>query len=331
MPELRKDPLSNVWVLISPERRKRPHYLDLPVETSFSREHCPFCENNEELAPPEIFALRLPESKANQPGWQVRVIPNKFPAVRVDGNLESSIWGSFERITGVGSHEVVIENPDHDKGLNELEVTHIQDIFLTIKERILDLKGDIRFEFVQVFKNQGPLAGATIPHPHMQIMAMPVVPTAVRGNLKMAETFFEKNQRCFYCHNYRQEKTQEIRLLTENYHFMAFAPFASRFPFQLTIIPKIHNSRFEESVEGMFKDLAEIVKLGLIRINKALNKPSFHLLLHNSPFKMDCKDYFHWHLEIIPVISGTGGFELATGCYINPYPPEEAIEVLKRD
>jgi UDPglucose--hexose-1-phosphate uridylyltransferase len=218
--------------------------------------------------------------------------------------------------------------------MDNLEVNHVQNIFLCIRDRILDLKGDIRFEYIQIFKNQGFLAGATIPHPHMQILALPIAPTEVMAKLRRARVFYDQYRECYYCHILKEEKTQKAektRVLNENYHFVVHAPFASRFPFQLTITPKIHVSRFEESVEGVFKDLAEIIKYTLSRINQVLKKPSFHIILNNPPLKVTCGDYFHWTLDILPVISRTGGFELATNCYINPYPPEEVVEKLKEE
>ena len=331
MPELRKDLISGTWVLFSPERRKRPQFIQAVPEPTLTSQDCPFCEGNEGKTTPEILAQRGADSRADGPGWLFRVIPNKYPALKLEGNLEEPKAELFERLTGVGSHEILIESPAHELGMDELEVKHAQDIFLCLRDRILDLKGDIRFEYIQVFKNQGFLAGATIPHPHLQILALPVAPTEVMGKLRRTRIFYEQHHECYYCHVLKEEKRLKTRILSENYHFVVHAPYASRFPFQLTITPKIHVSRFEESADGVFKDLAEMVKYSLSRINQGLKKPSFHMILNNPPLKVTCGDYFHWTLDILPVISRTGGFELATSCYINPYPPEEVVEALKEE
>ena len=322
MPELRKDPVTGTWVILSPERKIRPQfYLE-------EEENCPFCEGNEPMTPPEIYAIRDKHTEANQPGWQLRVIPNKYPALRVEGNLDKQGEGFYDKMNGIGAHEVVIETPSHSMGMDELENEQVSNIFLTFKRRILDLKRDIRFKYIQVFKNHGRLGGATIPHPHSQIVALPVVPARVNERLTHAETHFKGKERCIFCDIIHYEQEYRKRVLLENSDYIVMSPFAPKLPFELVLFPRSHAASFEETGDSMIQSLAVVLRDTIGRINKSLKRPAYNLMLHNASFDRDCKDYFHWHLEIVPIITGTGGFELGTHSYINPTPPEEAIEIL---
>jgi UDPglucose--hexose-1-phosphate uridylyltransferase len=326
MPELRKDLLSDIWVVIAPERKLRPQFSNLSGEDFLSPENCPFCEGNESMTPPEIYAVRN-NNKPNQPGWQLRVVPNKFPALRVEGNLEKRGEGLYDKITGIGAHEVVIETNSHTKGIDELEIEAITNIF---KRRILDLKKDIRLRYIQVFKNHGIRAGATISHPHSQVVGMPVVPARVKERLENAKAHYDDKERCIYCDIIFHESEQHKRVLFETSDYIVMSPYAPRFPFELAIYPRMHSASFEEMGDDGVKKLAAVFRDTLKKLNKALEQPAYNLLLHNAPFDNDYKNYFHWHLELVPLINGTGGFELGTYTYINPTPPEEAIEVLKK-
>ncbi len=323
MPELRKDPVTGTWVILSPERKIRPQfYLE-------ERENCPFCEGNESMTPPEIYAIRDKHAEANRPGWKLRVIPNKYPALRVEGDLNKRGEGFYDKMNGIGAHEVVIETPSHSKGMDELEDEQVSDIFLTFKRRILDLKRDIRFKYIQVFKNHKRMGGATIPHPHSQMVALPIIPARVKERLMRAEAHFKAKDRCLFCDIIHYEQEYHKRILVENSDYIVMSPFAPKLPFELVLYPKSHAASFEETGDSMMLSLAVVFRETISRINKSLEHPAYNLMLHNSSFDRDCKDYFHWHLELVPVITGTGGFELSTYSYINPTPPEEAIEILK--
>jgi len=329
MPQMRRDPVTGGWVILSPERNVRPQYYNLDGATRLSSQDCPFCSGNETMTPPEVYAVRENGSHANQPGWSLRVVPNKYPALRVEGTLEKQGEGFYDKMNGIGAHEVVIESIHHDRDMDRLTVKEVADVFRTFKHRIRDLKQDIRLKHIQIFKNQGARAGATIPHPHCQIVAMPVIPPALDQKLKRAQMHFARKERCIFCDIIRHETQYRKRLLTENDEFIVVAPFASNFPFQLAIYPKKHNHSFETVNDSLFHELAEMIREALGRINGVLESPAYNLVLHNAPFDRDCRDYFHWYLELTPIISGTGGFELGTHSYINPTLPEEAIEILK--
>ena len=326
MPELRKDPVTGTWVIVSPERKIRPHYY---TGNGVTEENCPFCEGNESMTPPEIYALRDRNTQANKKGWHLRVIPNKYPALKVEGNLDKRGEGLYDMMNGIGAHEVVIETPTHTKGIDEMETTETAEVFLAFKRRVMDLKRDVRFKYIQVFKNHERLAGATIPHPHSQIVAMPVLPVRVRERLEHAEVHFKAKDRCIFCDIIHHEREYHKRVLTENSDFIVISPFAAKLPFELVLYPRDHRHSFEDMDDTDMQSLAEIFRDTMTRVNKALQYPAYNLMLHNAPFDRDCKDYFHWHLEIMPMITGTGGFELSTATYINPTPPEEAVGILR--
>ena len=331
MPELRRDPVTGTWVVLSPERKMRPQFYLEAGENARTPGNCPFCEGNESMTPPEIYALRDKGSQPDQPGWQLRVVPNKYPALRVEGQLNKQGEGLYDKMNGIGAHEVVIETNSHTKGMDELEVERVGDIFLTFKRRILDLKKDIRFKYIQVFKNHARTAGATIPHPHSQVVALPIVPVRTKEMLASARDHFFARDRCLFCDIIHHEEEYEKRVLMENSDYIVTAPYAPRFPFELTIYPKNHAVSFEDTGGPVIRSLASIFKDTMVKINKVLERPAYNLMLHNAPFDCegDCKHYFHWHLELVPLINGTGGFELGTYSYINPVAPEEAIEILK--
>lgn len=329
MPELRKDPVTGTWVIISPEREMRPQFYTEVSENGLPQENCPFCEGNESMTPPEIYVIRRKNSNANQPGWRLRVIPNKYPALRVEGHLNKQAVGFYDKMNGIGAHEVVIETNSHSLVIEEMEDEEIADIFLAYKGRILDLKQDVRFKYIQVFKNHECMAGATIPHPHSQIVAVPVVSVQVNERLTRAESYFNAKERCIFCDIIHHESEYQKRILFENSDYIVMSPFAPKFPFELIIYPKTHTASFEGMEDSMILPLASIFRDTMRRINKVLKQPAYNLVIHNATFDRDCKNYFHWHLEIAPAITITGGFELGTYSYINPTLPEKAIEILK--
>ena len=327
---MRQDPLTDAWVLISPERRRRPSYIDMPPEQGVDPDLCPFCEGNEGLTPPEIDAWRPRGGSSRGPGWRVRVFANKFPALRVEGEPGEAAEGRDITLNGVGAHEVVAETPDHDAWMGDMDAAHLGELFLAFKRRIVDLRGDIRLKYIQVFKNHGRLAAATIPHPHSQILALPVVPAAVKLRLERARKIFKEDGGCYFCAGIGNGGAAAKRKLLENDRFIILAPFAPLFPFEVRLLPKTHRARFEDTPAEDFFALGEILKDCMGRVGRCLDRPALQLMLHNAPFLSKCEKYYHWHLDIVPRIAGIGGFEIATGCYINAFSPEETVEALKR-
>ncbi len=260
MPELRKDPIVGRWVIISTDRAKRP--------TDFARESvkmkggfCPFCYGNEGKTPPEIQAYRPNQNGAqpqrDTPGWTVRVVPNKFPALGIEGNLDRQAEGMFDKMNGVGAHEVIVENNEHNATLATLPPKKIEDVLWTFRDRILDLKKDRRLKYILIFKNHGEGAGATLEHAHSQLIALPVVPIYVAEEIEGAKQYYIYKERCVFCDIARQEVEAGIRVVAENDDFLTIAPYAPRFPFETWILPKQHESAFENSSSRMFQNLAK--------------------------------------------------------------------------
>jgi UDPglucose--hexose-1-phosphate uridylyltransferase len=330
MPELRKDAVTGRWVIISTERRKRPSDFRLERPAVIREEFCPFCTGREQMTPPEVLAFRHNGSGPNGPGWDLRVVPNKFPALQVEGSLDRQGEGLFDRMNGIGAHEVIIESPDHGKTLASMSEAEIERVLWAFRERIADLKRDVRFRYILVFKNHGAAAGATLEHSHSQLIALPIVPDFVREEIDGARHHFSAKERCVFCDIIRQEVTAGKRVIHENADIVTIAPYAPRFPFETWLLPRTHYARFEDTPRQVYESLARMLKTVLMRMNKALESPDYNLIIHNSPFsEAQANDYYHWHVELMPKLTRTAGFEWATGFYINPTSPEEAAQVLR--
>src|SRR4051794_11063367 len=237
MPELRKDPVIGRWVIISTERAKRPVETERPKLPAppARREPCPFCEGNEGLTPPEIAAYRPAGAQRDGPGWTLRVVPNKYPALMVEGSLDSRGEGVYDLMNGIGAHEVIIETPAHETNVGALNEKQFAELLCVYRDRILDLRDDKRFRYVLIFKNQGAEAGATMEHTHSQLIALAVVPRSVTDELVGAQEYYKYKERCIYCDIVRQEIDERVRIVSENDSFVVICPFAPRFSFETWI------------------------------------------------------------------------------------------------
>ena len=329
MSELRKDPVTGRWVIISTERRKRPGDFRLESVEIAPDDSCPFCEGHEGMTPGELLAWRGNGSPANGPGWTLRVIPNQFPVLRVEGTLDRQGEGLFDKMNGIGAHEVVIESPRHGDTLATLDAGAVEQVLWACRERVQDLKRDRRFRYMIIFKNHGAAAGASLDHSHTQLIALPIVPREVRDEVDGAKAHFTAKERCVFCDIVRQETHDAKRLIAENADMVAIAPYAPRFPFETWMLPKRHQSHFEDAPRHEYAALARLLGDILRRMNRALRNPPYNLLIHSAPLAEPAADYYHWHVEIIPTLTKVAGFEWATGFYLNPTSPEEAAEVLR--
>ncbi len=328
MPELRKDPITGRWVIISTDRAKRPSdFLREPVTRRGG--FCPFCPGREDRTPREVMAFRPSGGGANTPGWTVRVVPNKFPALGIEGDLSRRAEGLFDKMNGIGAHEVIIETPEHDVDLAGLPDRRIEDVLWAFRDRILDLKKDMRFRYILIFKNHGEPAGATIEHSHSQLIALPIVPIRVREEVDGSKAYWSHKERCIYCDIIRQETQSEVRVISDSDGFLTVAPYAPRFPFETWILPKQHESAFENSSSGHYEGLARALKKILARMNEALESPAYNLVIHTSPVMESTNEFYHWHVELMPKLSKVAGFEWGTGFYLNPTSPEEAAAFLR--
>jgi UDPglucose--hexose-1-phosphate uridylyltransferase len=327
MPDLRRDPITGRWVIIAAEQALRPsQFVRQPVR--FKGGACPFCPGNEASTPNEVLAYR-PAGERNMPGWNLRVVPNKFPVLGVEGDLDRHAEGIYDRMNGVGAHEVIIESPEHEQTWATLPEKRIEDALYAFRDRALDLKKDARFKYVIVFKNHGELAGASQEHVHSQIIALPIVPRNVVQELKGAREYFNLKDRCIYCDIVRQEAKDGTRVVLENDHFLVIAPYAPRFPFETWVIPRKHDSAFENSDPHRYASLAQAMKKLCGKMDKVLDYPAFNLVFHSAPLHDPPTEHYHWHIEVMPRLSKVAGFEWGTGFYINPTSPEESARFLR--
>ncbi len=328
MPELRKDPIIGRWVIISTERGKRPTHFGR-TERLVAPKACPFCPGNEAATPREVIAYRSDGSSPNQPGWSLRVVSNKYPALIIEGDLSREPKGIYDKMNGIGAHEVIIETPDHNLDLVDLPIQKIKDVLWVYRERYLDLHRDPRFKYILMFKNHGAAAGASVEHSHSQLIATPIIPKRVAEELIGSKKYYEYKERCIFCDIIRQEITDQERIVLETDSFIAFQPYASRFPFETWLLPKAHIPNYIDTDIDMHEELARALKMVLKRLKVGLADPPFNYILHTAPVGNEYRDYYHWHIEIIPKLTKVAGFEWGTGFYINPTKPEDAAKFLR--
>jgi UDPglucose--hexose-1-phosphate uridylyltransferase len=330
---LRYDLTSNDWVIFAPSRARRPHELKGTGEEApalpLTGSKCPFCPGNESMTPPEIDALR--DTSPNTPGWQVRVIPNKFPALRIEEDRHRLEDGPlFRYMGGCGAHEVIIESPDHQTVLAHQPVEQIEIVLCTLQRRFNDLMRDVRFQAIVLFKNHGEGAGTSLVHPHFQLIATPVVPQLLRIKHRIATDYFDQTGRCLYCVLLAEEMAYGKRVVAENDRFAAFVPYASHVPFEIWILPKTHQSSFGLVDAAMLRPLAELLKTVLARLYSGLENPDYNLTVNTVPRGDEDKEYFLWHVQISPRLTTPAGFEMGSGMSINTVLPEEAAEFLRQ-
>ncbi len=335
MPELRRDPVVGRWVIISKERSKRPKDLIVEVsEDNRSGQHdCDFCQNRQDYK--EIVSIRDLNAKDK---FYVMATPRKNHLLRIEGDVNRRGKGLYDVMEGIGAHELVIETPEHILNMADLALEQIDKVFSVFTMRIKELSQDERLKYVMIYKNYTPdLSKNTILHSRSNIMAMPVNPKRVKEKLIGAKAYYDYHERCVFCDIIRQEREMQVRVADENDDFIALSAFAGRFPFEMLILPKEHNADFHLCPPEKFRSLSAILKSVLQRLKLGLNDPAYSMVLFSAPFRrghlrkptstLDLD--FHWHIEIMPQLTRTAGFEWGSGFYINPMPPEDAAKFLK--
>ena len=313
MSELRKDPVTGRWVIISTERRKRPadfHRESVSIEPDDS---CPFCEGHEAMTPRELLAHRN-GSAPNEPGWSLRVVPNQFPVLRVEGALDRQGEGLFDKMSGIGAHEVIIETPRHQETLATMGEGAVEQVLWAFRERVQDLRQDRRFRYIIIFKNHGTAAGASLQHGHSQLIALPIVPREVRDEIDGARAHYAAKERCVFCDIVRQETHDGRRVIAENADMVAIAPYAPRFPFETWILPKRHQSAFEDAPRHEYAALGRVLTDILRRLNRALQMPPYNLLIHSAPLH-DSAGNCHSRRWIPPGRPGAGTLAWTRGAH----------------
>lgn len=345
MPEIRRDALHGRFVLLSPERAKRPSDFAMPchgggpirparhTHRAAGAPHrlpdCPFCGGNEDRTPPALLALRVDGSETADRDWSVRVVPNKYPALIPgrDGDPES--LGTHDSVLGAGMHEVVVETPDHVRSIAALDAEQMARVLDAYAARLRAAALDPGIAYGLIFKNAGAGAGASLEHVHTQFLGLPFVPAAVADEVRRFEVHGRERGTCLLCDLVAEEERAADRIIASAGGFLAYAPYASRLPYELAVAPRDHAPRFEETPARALADLAGLLKQVLGALDRIFADLSYNYFIHTAPYRGGAAS-FHWHLEIIPRLSGIGGFELGTGCFINSVPPEKAAARLRQ-
>ena len=341
MPELRRDPVIGRWVIISTERARRPDQFagaGVEKEEFAQDEKCPFCEGNEGMTQPEIYAIRPPGSPPNGPGWDIRVIPSVSPLLRIEGNLDRHGHGMYDLMNARGAHEIVVESPLHRKE-SELSKEQMVKGVNVILDRITDLERDRDIKYVLIFKNYGKAAGGGhIKHARTQIIGTPVNLKRVKEELSGAKAYYGFKERCIFCDMLKQEMQAGKRIIAESKYFVALAAFAARFPFETWIVPKEHSCDFYKMDRAKAPDFIDLMMTVFAKTRKVIGDFPFNFVLHTAPFRRDAgkRGYwetiegdYHWHCEILPILTRVAGFEWGSGFYINPLPPENACKSVR--
>jgi len=339
MSELRHDPIQRRWVIIATDRSSRPTDFQSLSEMPKGGSFCPFCEGNEEKTPPEISALRPPGGRPNTPGWSVRVVPNKYPALMIEGSPDRKGVGIYDRMRGIGAHEVVVETTAHSQFIPDMPRAQVRTILSVYQDRLKDLYRDPRFKYALIFKNHGAVAGASLAHPHTQVIATPVTPRTLAMELEAARDHHQVKERCLFCDIIDQDLEAGDRVIYADDRYVAICPYASRFPFEVFLAPRNHRHSFADADAAELDGLAVALREVLARLKVTLNDPPYNFMFHTAPntetlrkragYWVSLPHDFHWHVEILPRLTKVAGFEWGTGFYINPTAPEDAARFLR--
>lgn len=327
MPEFRQNLLTNEWVIIASERAKRPEDFQArekarPALPEFSAS-CPFCPGNEAQTPPATLTIE------RNGKWAVRAVPNKFAALQNDIAFQPKRVGEFLKATGYGIAEVIVETPRHDLTLATMDDESVEIVVKAYKERYQSAAMGKQICFVNIFQNHGVQAGTSLEHPHSQLIATPIIPPHVRNPIEQAVRYYDTHGQCIYCMMLAEEIRRHERLIMETDHFISYAPYASRTPFEVRIMPKKHQGSFADIGDREISDFAGLLRNTLARIYIGLGNPDYNFIIRSAPVGDETAKYFHWYLLIIPKLTTPAGFEIGTGIYINVTYPEQCAEFLR--
>jgi len=334
VPELRLDPVTGRWVLVATERAKRPKDFaqhdaaGLKVPPGHS-DACPFCPGNERQTPPEIFSFRRDGTGPDEPGWWVRGVPNKYPALTWEPTVKPSTSGVFSVRPATGAHEVIIESPLHNVSPATMTHDDMAEVVRAYVHRYRALASADDIRYILIFRNHGRDAGASLEHPHSQIAGVPLVPPVVLEEIAGARQHQETTGRCVFCDMVRQELDASARMVLETREFVALEPYASKMPFETWVLPKAHTPSFHELDPSRHHELAGVLVDVLGAISRGLHDPPYNYILHTAPPRERCDGFYHWHIEIFPKLTVAAGFEFGMGVYINITTPETAAEFLR--
>ena len=335
MPRLRYDEIHKLWVIFAPDRSQRPTDYAKPPTPEIVGE-CPFCPGNERQTPPEKYSLRRNDSKPDTPGWDIRVVPNKFPAL-VESEEKGLVESDFEKsIGGFGVHEVIVDTPEHSADIPDMPLNQIAGMLKTYRMRLRELESDDRFEYIQIFRNFGYNAGETFSHPHSQLITLPVIPSIVLTEIEAGFAHFNRKQSCLFCDTIKHEIDSSARVIVRNDKFLVFAPYASRLPFEICVMPVRHSYNFSDISDDEALSLAEALKNSLTSLQNVTGGVDYNILIHSLTHtyvkeNRSPEAVYHWHFEILPRLTKAAGFEIGTGFGINSVLPESAAGILREN
>ena len=327
MPQLRKDPLSDRWVIIAEGRERRPNEYEQSGPQRLAT-RCPFCAGHEEDTPRQIVAYRANGTEQVK-DWLVRVVPNEYPALLTEGRTEPVSDGLYEACDAVGEHEVIVESPRHVASLSELTDDEARLLMHAYRDRLKSFQSNRMYRYALVFKNVGPAAGASLEHSHSQIVATPMIPAELQCELTAAERLYHAHNACFFCRVIADEEVHGQRLVATSEQYVAVCPYASRMPFELWILPRRHTSHFEALRDEQLAELAQFLRQIIRKLETVHDDLAYNYFIHTAPFDTQPLRHYHWHIEVFPRLTTTAGFEWGAGYYINPVPPEQAAAILR--
>ena len=333
MSEIRYDLLKNEYVIMAPNRLTRPNYYSCEEKKEKNKtELCPFCKGHENLTPPEIYSRR------DKNGWRVRVVPNLYKALEIEAANGFREDDLYEKSDGFGAHEVIIDTPNHITHFEDLSLLDMQEWFLSVKARVEDLRKDIRLTYFSIFKNQGEHSGATLPHIHTQLIAMPMVP---KNQLKLEYHYFDyykKHGRSVFEDVVDYEVEKDKRIIMESENFISFCPYGSRYAFETVVMPKIPISSIAMFEDDKMQEFLNLLRESLILLRKQIGEFDYNLFFKNPPMQKnyesedffdDIDKFYRFHAVITPRLYKTGGFEIESQMHINPLLPESAAKLLR--
>jgi len=330
MSELRQDPTTKVWVILAPERAKRPQqepkkrHADKPPGWDAA---CPFCPGNEAQTPGEVFRLPVLDQA---PAWEVRVVPNRFAALTPEGDTTRREDGRFfRRMHGIGMHEVIIETPSHNTPMALMAYEQLEKVLIAYHERYNTLKRNRQLKFITIFKNHGWASGTSLVHPHSQLVATPIIATYYHRKFSVAHDYYVDIGRCLYCDLLTEELEKGERIVAETRQFVGLHPYASRVPYETWIIPKRHCASFGLFPAPHLAELARVLKDTLLCLYRELDDPAFNLMIDTSTTVDEDDPYYHWHIRVVPRLTTIAGFELGSGIYISTALPEHTASLMK--
>jgi UDPglucose--hexose-1-phosphate uridylyltransferase len=333
MPEFRHNLITGHWVILAENRGGRPQEVDVQ-QIVRPQSVCVFCEGHENRTPSEVFAIRSAGSQANGPGWRVRVVPNKFPALEFADDFPAlrPLPGNGEGVEtapGVGVHEIVIESPRHLSSITELADEDVGEIFEAYRQRLAALRETKKYRSAVVFKNGGPTAGATLIHLHSQLIAFQTGGPVIGERLVQFESYQQQFGKCPLCQTISEFAGGERSVVAATENFAAFCPFASRFAYEMWIAPRRHAAHFDTTTPETLRELGALLRRVLVKLERIVKLPAYNYIVHTAPFDTSGSDHYHWHIEILPRTTSLAGFELGVGCYINTVGPERAATALR--